>query len=270
VNLAVVLSTYESPDVLDASLAAFADQSDQDYELVVADDGSGPATREAVERWRVKLGDRVEHVWQPDVGFRVAAARNRGALATRAGFLVFLDGDCVPRRHFVRAMRAAAQPGWFVSANRLKLPRELTERVLRDAIPIQRWSQVRLLAVTRGGGSAFATLTPRDRRRVGRTSVPEFAPHEDAYCCIGVAAADFEAVNGYDMRYVGWGDEDVDLAVRLRRLGLRCGHAGPDATPLHLWHESRAVLDRPNWWLRKETEDSGRLEAIEGLRQLDA
>ena len=45
-------------------------------------------------------------------------------------------------------------------------------------------------------------------------------------------------MNGYDMRYEGWGEEDVDIATRLRRIGLRCGHAGPDATLIHLAHES--------------------------------
>lgn len=90
-----------------------------------------------------------------------------------------------------------------------------------------------------GSRSACALLTGRDRRRVGRRNVPEFAPHLNAYCCLGVASSDFERVNGYDTRYVGWGDEDVDLAVRLRRSGLRCGHAGAGAVLVHLWHPPR-------------------------------
>ena len=58
--------------------------------------------------------------------------------------------------------------------------------------------------------------------------MPEFVPHDRTYgYLLGVARTDFERVNGYDMRFVGWGEEDVDIAVRLRRIGLRCGHAGP-------------------------------------------
>ena len=63
---------------------------------------------------------------------------------------------------------------------------------------------------------------------------------------------DFERVNGFDMRYEGWGEEDIDLAVRLRRLGLRCGWPGPQGTLLHLWHESRKG-PRPNAGLLEET-----------------
>ena len=268
VSLSVVVSTYESPEALAAVLRSLADQSDQDFDVVVADDGSGSATKAAVERSAEIFGDRLVHVWQPDRGFRFARSLNGGVLAARSEYLVVLGGDCVPRQHFVRALRAGAQPGWFVAANRVLLTRELTERVLREQTPIHRWSTARLLVATRGGGAARATLTSRDRRRVGRTALPDFAPHNNSYCCIGVFASDFEAVNGFDTRFVGWGDEDVDLAVRLRRLGLRCGHAGPHATPLHLWHESRKLLDRANWRLLQETVVGDRIEAVEGLREL--
>ena len=48
-SLSVVVSTYEWPDALDAVLRGFADQTDEDFELVVADDGSGAATAEVVD-----------------------------------------------------------------------------------------------------------------------------------------------------------------------------------------------------------------------------
>ena len=81
---------------------------------------------------------------------------------------------------------------------------------------------------------------------------------------------DFEAVNGFDMRYVGWGEQDVDLAVRLRRLGLRSGWAGPWSTLLHLSHASNMPLERDTWWLLQETTKSTRIRALEGVTELSA
>ena len=81
---------------------------------------------------------------------------------------------------------------------------------------------------------------------------------------------DFEAINGFDMRYVGWGEQDVDLAVRLRRLGLRSGWAGPRSTMLHLAHESNMPHERPTWWLLQETIEGGRIHAVTGIRELRA
>jgi hypothetical protein len=86
---------------------------------------------------------------------------------------------------------------------------------------------------------------------------------------MAMARSDFERVNGFDLRFVGWGEQDVDLALRLRRLGLRCGWAGPSSTLLHLWHPCQAECDRSTWRLLQETVQSERLEAVEGFREVE-
>ncbi len=263
-KLSIVVATYEWPQALEAVLRAFADQSDRGFELVVADDGSGPETEAVAEKWSAVLP--IRHVRQDDDGYRLARVRNLGAGAATGEYLVFVDGDVVPRRHFVRAMRAAAVPGWFVAGKRLLLSEGLTRRVLADEIPIQRWSLPHW-ALHWGQSSPLMALTSRDRRLPGREGLPEFVPHADGYgFLLGVFASDFERVNGYDARFAGWGGEDVDMAVRLRRAGLRCGWPGPHGTLLHLWHETRKPGVRPNDTLLAETRESERIEALEGLR----
>ena len=262
----VVVATYEWPEALDAVLRALADQSDPDFDLIVADDGSGPETAALVQAW----GDRLplRYVRQEDEGYRLARVRNVGAREARGDFLVFLDGDVVPRRHFVRTLRRSAVPGWLVAGKRLLLGPDLTKRALADRLPIQRWSLPHW-ALHRDQAGPLSSLGSRDRRRPGREGLPEFVPHADGYgFMLGVARADFERVNGYDARFRGWGGEDVDMALRLRRLGLRCGWPGPQSTLLHLWHETRKPEARPNDALLAETQASDRVEAVEGLREL--
>ena len=267
-GLTVVVSTYEWPEALDVVLRAFSEQSDKSFDIVVADDGSGPATALVVQRWHALFGARLTHIWHADEGFRAARARNLGALARGSGLIVFLDGDCIPRRDFVRAARAVARPGWFAVGRRLHLSQAFTQRVLDHDLPIHRWSLARWLPERRHC-SEIALLTARDRRKVGRLGVPEFVPEKNAYSPMFLAADDFEQVNGYDMRYEGWGEEDVDLAIRLRRLGLRCGHMGSSGTVLHLWHPSLVDTQRPNWQFLQQTRGSGALEAVVGLRELE-
>ena len=92
-----------------------------------------------------------------------------------------------------------------------------------------------------------------------------------AYCLIGVSREDFERVNGYDNRcYRSDDGEDQDLAIRLRRSGLRCGWAGPATTVLHLWHETRTDPSSEHTPLFRETFAGTRIEAVEGLRELEA
>ena len=269
-RLAIVVSTYEWAAALEAVLFAFAEQSDPRFTLVVADDGSGAATRAVVERWESRMGERVIHVWQPDEGFRLARILNLGSLAVQADYLAFMHGESIPRRDFVRAIRACIRPGWFVAGRRVNLSDALTARLLEEQLPVHRWGMVEWLRSRREVGS-LAALTRRDRRRVGAHALPEFVPHDRTYgYLLGVGRKDFERVNGYDTRFEGWGEEDVDIAVRLRRIGLRCGHAGPDGTLIHLSHESDVPVERPNWHLLQETEQGDRVEAIEGLRELVA
>ena len=46
---AVIVTTYNRPDTLAALLEGLCYQSDQDFELIVADDGSTNETKEVVE-----------------------------------------------------------------------------------------------------------------------------------------------------------------------------------------------------------------------------
>ena len=157
------------------------------------------------------------------------------------------------------------------ACRRLELS-HLTRGAVEGRLQIHRWTLLRwLLAGARAEVSGVWSLTSRDRRKTGRTGVPEFEPRDRAHgFLLGVSRDDFGRVNGYDTRFVGWGEEDVDLAVRLRRLELRCGHAGPSATVLHLWHPTPVRRDHPNSPLLDETECSYRIEAVQGLRELAA
>jgi len=77
----VVLATYERPEVLDLVLRVLAAQEGAPFEVIVADDGSGEEVAGVVERWRGRFD--LQHVWQPDEGFRKARALNLAALAAR-------------------------------------------------------------------------------------------------------------------------------------------------------------------------------------------
>ena len=268
-SISVILATYERADALDVVLHAFAEQKEAgDFEVVIADDGSGEEIKRVVERWRRRLD--LEHVWQPKEGFRKARILDLAALAAGGDYLVFLDGDCVPRRGLLQALRRSAFPGWFLTTKRVMLKERFSRRVLEERIPIWRRSAARwvLLAPDQVGRPGY--LVPaRDRRRPWRRQQPEFVPPVAAYCLLGVYREDFERVNGYDARCTRSTDgEDQDLAIRLRRSGLRCGWPGPAATVLHLWHAERVDRADREGRLFLETQAGSHVQAVVGLREL--
>src|SRR5579872_1874732 len=125
--ISIIVTTYNRADALDAVLRSLARQTDADFEAVIADDGSGPATKAVVDDWHGKVGKRLVHVWHEDRGFRAAEIRNRAILAARGTYCIFLDGDCIARPDFIATHRRLAGRGWFVTGNRILLSPALTE-----------------------------------------------------------------------------------------------------------------------------------------------
>lgn len=269
-TVTVVLATYERPEVLNIALHALTEQQGAPFEVIIADDGSSEGVARVVERWRPRLG--LKHVWQPDEGFRKARVLDLAALAALGDYFVFLDGDCVPRQGFMQAIRKGALPGSFLSTKRITLGESFSGRVVRERLPIWRWSAIDwLVRAPREVGRPGYLLPARDRRRPWRADQPEFTPPGRAYSFVGVFRTDFERVNGYDARCMRAVDgEDQDLAIRLRRSGLRCGWSGPASTVLHLWHPPGSYRARGHLPLFRQTEMDDRVEAVVGLRELAA
>ena len=84
--ISVIATTHDREDALDAVLRGLSRQSDKDFEVVVADDGSGPATAALIADWTPRLGRPLAHVWQPHQGFRAAEMRNRAIAASRGSY----------------------------------------------------------------------------------------------------------------------------------------------------------------------------------------
>ncbi|HSA62231.1 MAG TPA: glycosyltransferase family 2 protein [Nitrospiraceae bacterium] len=235
---AVIVTTYNRSDALAAVLEGYCDQSDHDFELVVADDGSTPETAEVVNGFTRRKVMPLNHVWQEDRGFRAAAIRNRAIASTSADYLIFTDGDCVPSHDFVKAHKRLAEPGFFLGANRVLLRRAFTEKVLREGIPIHTWSWAawalawlrrdvnRLLPLMALPDGAFRKWTP-DRWEGIKT------------CNLSAWRRDLIRVNGLDESYQGWGLEDSDLVIRLLHAGIKHKNARFAAPVFHLWHQEQ-------------------------------
>ena len=102
IDCSLVITTYNSPDVLDLALLSALAQSEFPCEIIVADDGSTNDTAMLVEAYRVASRIPVVHVWQEDCGFRAAASRNRAIAAARGSYIVIVDGDMLLHRDFIK------------------------------------------------------------------------------------------------------------------------------------------------------------------------
>ncbi len=266
-SISVVVSTCNRPRALDAVLCALCDQDHPDFEIVIADDGSDAATAALIRDHPIRRLRAVQHVWQADEGFRAAEIRNKAILKTAAEYIVFLDGDCVPRSHFVSRHAALAEPGRFVAGHRALLSRAATEQALSDRTRLHRlafrhwfrlWLHRRINHL-----APFASLPDAAWRRMGK------ARWKGAITCnLGVWRRDLNGVNGFDERYRGWGLEDSDLVIRLINSGIYRKEGRYATGVIHLWHaeHDRSGLGDNQDRLHRVLE-SGATRAVEGLER---
>lgn len=259
--ISLIVTTFNRPDALAAVLRSLAGQTDPDFEVIVADDGSLPDTKEVVDDWAGRVGRRLVHVWHPHRDFRGGKIRNRGIRASRGAYCIFLDGDCLARADFVATHRRLAEPGWFVAGNRILLSRALTEAVLAGGAAAETWNFAALVRERLRGG--VNRLLPACRLPLGPLRKRRRHDWEGAKTCnLAVARADLDRVDGFDTSYVGWGFEDSDLAVRLFHAGVRRKDGRFATGVLHLWH---AQSDRSQL-----TANRARLDAVIGSDRVRA
>ena len=237
----IVISTYNQPKSLRKTLLGLLPQTTQDFEVVVADDGSDAQTAEVIaESPFASLS--VRHVWHADTGFRLSAIRNRAIASSDADYLIFCDGDCVVRDDFIASHIRHARTGYFVAGGRINVPPAVHETFSDDDIRSNRVFDVDFL-------SSREPNLGRYRGRLSRS--PLQARCGDwltwRYCVFngsntGVWREGLERVNGFDERFAGYGSEDRDLGVRLRNAGVRSMYRKYSLAMLHFDHP-QAYLD---------------------------
>jgi glycosyltransferase involved in cell wall biosynthesis len=94
-QVSIILPTFNRGDTIDRAITSVIEQSFEDWELIVVDDGSTDGTYDIVK----DVDPRVQIIRQANVG--CYAARNRGLKISRGEFLTFLDSDDEWLEHFL-------------------------------------------------------------------------------------------------------------------------------------------------------------------------
>lgn len=267
---AFVVLTYNRSDALLAVLRALAPQCGPDDRVLIADDGSRADQVQMLREGLPPFRCPVHHVWHPDAGFTASRARNQGACHAGADYVVFLDGDCVPNRGFVARHKALAQPGHFVNGGRVLLSERVTRRVIAGEIELGRVSPLDWLRLRLAGDANKLSHLVYWPGAPGRVQA-RFRWKGLRSCNFGLWYRDFEAVNGFDESFSGWGHEDADLGLRLHHHGLRRKNAFLAAEVFHLWHpDNSRAGESANRERVQQRMQGNRVRAERGLAELSS
>jgi glycosyltransferase involved in cell wall biosynthesis len=258
-RLGLIVTTCERPDALARVLTSINAQTDPPDEVIVADDGSSPVTRDVVDACATRARFDVRHVWQPHEGFRAGRIRNEAIASSRCDYLVLLDGDMVLHPSFLADHRALACPGHFSQGVRVLLDAAATSKLLAGNGQLPGAASAGLGALRR----AYAIHAPWLARRLTRAANSFVAVKS---CNQGFWREHLIAANGFDEAMPGWGAEDKELCARLTNAGVRRRSLMFAAIAFHLAHppasRDRAAANLARW---QDTVRGGRRRCELGL-----
>ena len=133
-SVSVILSTYNRARYLELSLLGYIRQTCEDFEVVVVDDGSTDDTAAVIEKYKAIAPFTIKHLWQENRGFRLAKLRNEGVKASQHDYLVFSDGDCIPKADFIRTHVSNSGESYILGGGHVRLTKGYSEALTSEAV----------------------------------------------------------------------------------------------------------------------------------------
>jgi len=253
----LIISTYNREDALELTLLSVLNQSVMPDEVIIADDGSRPETKELIERFKKKFAVPLLHCWHEDLGFRLAAIRNKAIAMAQGDYIIQVDGDMILHRHFVKTHKKFAWKGRFIQGSRVLLLKDTTSKAIElkkiSFDLFQSGIQNRINGIYSSFVSQFATLPSKNLKKIKG-------------CNLSFWKDDFITVNGYNEAFVGWGAEDLEFAVRMHNNNISRRHLKFGGFGYHLHHKenSRELLPQ-NFKILQDAIERNLIRCAEGI-----
>jgi len=251
----VIMSTYNAEAWLEKVLIGFSVQTEKDFEIIIADDGSGRATKELLDNLRKEISIPIVHVWHEDNGFQKSQILNKAIVASSSDYLIFTDGDCIPREDFVEVHLKNREEGYFLSGGYFKLPMDISELISKEDIQQQRCFDVEWLK-SHGLKEGFKKNKFTAKGNLA-TFLNWITPTKATWNGHNASGwkKDLVAINGFNQE-MQYGGQDRELGERLFNYGLKSKQIRYSAVCVHLDHARGYVNEetwKKNYAIRKNT-----------------
>ena len=255
-SVSVIISTYNNPNALRVIIETLEAGTILPDQIIIADDGSTKETSELINELSKPNQIPIIHCWHKDKGFRKNRILNISLTKISSDYIVFLDGDCLPHKDFIKDHLELAEPQCLVQGRRAFIPEQYVPSVLSGHISVAKLTWTFRLQ------GWFKSL---------RLPSPLVRKNQDLYGLLGCNLAawrqDLETINGFDEDYEGWGiGEDSDLGARLDNLGNHRKLVYGRAIVYHLNHPELSKEHVPESKARlQNTVASKRVRCTRGL-----
>ena len=263
-EITVIISYYKAIDNLKLILMALDRQSDKNFEVILSEDDYNEETMKFILDKKDFFDYPITHIYQiEDNGFRKNEMLNRAILKSKTEKLVFIDGDCIPHKHFVKNYTNSLQEGFIYEGRAVLLSKKITELVKgRQSL---KWLNFFYLLFTDSKKTKDGIYFPlfllsykiKGRGLVGRNW--------------GIYKNSLIEVNGFDMDYIHAGvGEDVDIEWRLKANGIKTKSMKNKSIVYHLFHFKgySEEMVRFNFELLYKKQKENNIYCLNGLKTI--
>ena len=252
----IIISVYKNVAALRAILHSLERQTEQDFEIIISEDGEDAAMAQFVAGYPFCWA--MQHITQEDKGWRKNRVLNRSIVAAHTDWLIFIDGDCVLHPRFVEMHLRYCGKGRVLAGKRIKLNPALSEQLLSGK-RLHLWSY---LFFHRGCHCVeegfYSPLVHLFRRRVRHLTGSNMS----------MSKADLLEINGFDENYtlpaIG---EDYDIEWRLPANGCKIVSLRNLAVQYHLYHKENWIDDSVNMAYFRTVQSANQIVCKNGIRK---
>jgi len=242
----VIISFYQKIEYLKLVLAGLERQSEKDFEIIIADDGSYEDIINQIEELSKDVSFKVIHVWQEDKGFRKNKILNQAIISSNSDYLIFVDGDCVPHSKFVEEHLAAKNNNICLTGRRVNLSQKITSKLNEEKV-LNGYLEKNLFSLIIDGLFGQSNYVEKGFYTKNKFLRNTFNKKQRGLlgCNFSLFKKDLLSINGFDERYeapsIG---EDSDIQYRLELNGVKIESLNNIAVQYHLYHKLQTRLQK--------------------------
>lgn len=240
-KLTLIIAVYNKVHELELILTALEHQSFRDFDVIIADDGSGSEIKKLVSGKKKISKLNVNYLRQEDRGFRKNRILNKAITASITDYLIFIDGDCLPHSGFIEQHYKNCANNTVLCGSRVNLSKKLSQKITLENIASKDFES-----------GTFARILDSFRDKTERSTYVEEGIYIESKfisslmrkktprllgCNFSLPKDLMLKINGLDENYTGPGiGEDSDIEFRLKLSGTHLKSVRNKAIVYHFYH----------------------------------
>lgn len=240
-KITVIVTLYNRLEYARNMILALLNQTKMIDELIFADDGSKDDVKDVVGDLIERCPFTIKKTYQEDIAFRLARSRNNGAKEASGDFLIFLDQDVILPNDFIEKFYNNRKEKLMLCTKAIFTEEEQKKLIQRD---IEEKHSINFNEIY----GKYITLEQKEKiqKKIRKDVLYKYLYRvklrsrgvKIAGLIFALYKKDYIAINGFDEKFVGWGEEDDDFGNRFFKYGGEVESIKFIKYPIHMYHPS--------------------------------